>query len=149
MLLAHKIRLDPTNTPRTFFAQCVGTARFAYNWALEEWKQQYQAGEKPHEVALRQLLNGLKDDTFPWMVEVPKSVAQQAIKNLGDAFHRFFRGQTDYPKYNKKYHHDSARLDNGPPQEGSRCYASERQKDSYSQAGLGADDRTCALHRPD
>ncbi len=128
MLLAHKIRLDPTNTQRTFFAQCVGTARFAYNWALEEWKQQYQAGEKPHEVALRQLLNGLKDDTFPWMVEVPKSVAQQAIKNLGDAFRRFFRGQNDYPTYKKKYHHDSARLDNGPPKKGADAMQAKGKK---------------------
>jgi hypothetical protein len=53
MLLAHQIRLAPTNTQRTFFAQCVGVSRFAYNWALEEWQRQYAAGEKPHEVALR------------------------------------------------------------------------------------------------
>ena len=42
MLLAHKIRLAPTNTQRTFFAQCVGTARFAYNWALDEWVRNHR-----------------------------------------------------------------------------------------------------------
>ncbi len=119
MLLAHKIRLDPTNTQRTFFAQYVGVARFAYNWALDEWKQQYQGGEKPNEVALRQLLNGIKGEAFPWMLDVPKTVPQQAIKNLGDAFQRFFTKQNDYPKRKKKFRHDSARLDNGPPKKGA------------------------------
>ncbi len=90
MLLAHKIRLDPTNTQRTFFAQCVGVSRFAYNWALTEWQSQYADGAKPNELALRHLLNGLKGTEFPWMLDVPKTVPQQAIKNLGNAFQRFF-----------------------------------------------------------
>ena len=112
MLVAHQIRLSPTNTQRTFFAQCVGVSRFAYNWALEEWQRQYAAGEKPHEVWLRQLLNGMKGEQFPWMLDVPKTVPQQAIKNLGTAFHRFFTKQSDYPMRKKKFRHDSARLDN-------------------------------------
>lgn len=119
MLFAHKIRLDPTNKQRTFFAQCVGTARFAYNWALTEWQQQYQASERPNEMALRQLLNGIKGQEFPWMLDVPKTVPQQAIKNLGTAFHRFFAKLGAYPKRKKKFRHDSARLDNGPVKKGA------------------------------
>jgi putative transposase len=119
MLLAHKIRLDPTNTQRTFFAQYVGVSRFAYNWALTEWQQQYAAGEHPHEVPLRQLLNGMKGEQFPWMLDVPKTVPQQAIKNLGNAFHRFFTKLGEYPKRKKKFRHDSARLDNGPVKKGT------------------------------
>ena len=119
MLLAHQIRLDPTNKQRTFFAQCVGVSRFAYNWAREEWQRQYAAGEKPHEVALRQLLNGMKGEQFPWMLDVPKTVPQQAIKNLGNAFQRFFTKLGAYPKRKKKFCHDSARLDNGPVKKGA------------------------------
>jgi len=119
MLLAHQIRLTPTNKQRTFFAQCVGASQFAYNWALDEWQRQYVAGEKPHEVPLRQLLNGIKATEFPWMLDVPKTVPQQAIKNLGTAFQRFFTKLGSYPKRKKKFRHDSARLDNGPPKKGS------------------------------
>ena len=119
MLVAHQIRLAPTNTQRTFFAQCVGVSRFAYNWALDEWQSQYAAGEKPHEVPLRQLLNGLKGEQFPWMLDVPKTVPQQAIKNLGTAFQRFFTKLGSYPKRKKKFKHDSARLDNGPVKKGA------------------------------
>jgi putative transposase len=46
MILAHKIRLDPNNKQKTYFAKAAGTARFAYNWALNEWKKQYEEGKK-------------------------------------------------------------------------------------------------------
>jgi putative transposase len=41
-------------------------------------------------------------------------VPQQAIKNCGAAFERFFQKQGRYPKFKKKGVRDSARLDNGP-----------------------------------
>jgi len=94
--------------------QAVGVSRFAYNWALAEWKRQYQAREKPSEAALRRELNSIKRQQFPWMLLVLKSVPQQAIKNCGAAFQRFFRKQGRYPKFKKKGVRDSARLDNGP-----------------------------------
>ena len=59
MLMAHKIALDPNNTQATYFARAAGTARFAYNWALAEWKRQYEAWKadnrlpKPSQAALR------------------------------------------------------------------------------------------------
>jgi transposase len=47
MILAHKIRLDPTPEQVHYFRKAAGTARFTYNWGLAEWKRMYQAGEKP------------------------------------------------------------------------------------------------------
>jgi putative transposase len=94
-------------------------SRFAYNWALSEWQQQYAAGEHPHDVPLRQLLNGIKGEQFPWMLDVPKTIPQQAIKNLGTAFQRFFTKLGAYPKRKKKFRHESARLDNGPVKKGA------------------------------
>ncbi|VVM08546.1 hypothetical protein MAMC_02263 [Methylacidimicrobium cyclopophantes] len=59
MLTAHKIALRPNNVQATDFAKAAGTARFAYNWALAEWKRQYEAWKadkslpKPSQTALR------------------------------------------------------------------------------------------------
>ncbi|HVA89993.1 MAG TPA: RNA-guided endonuclease TnpB family protein, partial [Chloroflexota bacterium] len=39
---------------------------------------------------------------------------QQAIKNLGQAFTRFFKKEARYPKFKKKGRHESFRADNGP-----------------------------------
>ncbi len=120
--------LTPTNKQRTFFARACGVARFAWNWALDEWKHQYEADEKPNEAALRRQLNAIEADAFPWMLEVPKSAPQQAIKDLGAAFGHFFRrvkaGQKPgYPRFKKRGLHDSFRADNGPPAKGQDAVA--------------------------
>lgn len=48
------------------------------------------------------------------MLLVPKSIPQQAVKNVGTAFKRFFQKASQYPVFKKKGVHDSARFDNGP-----------------------------------
>ena len=85
MLIAHKIALDPNNAQRTYLARAVGTACFAYHWALDEWSRQYAAWKadnrlpKPNQIALRQQLNTLKRERFPWMREVTKCAPQLVI----------------------------------------------------------------------
>ncbi|WP_312283390.1 helix-turn-helix domain-containing protein, partial [Candidatus Igneacidithiobacillus taiwanensis] len=99
MILAHKIALKPNNKQATYFAKAAGTARFAYNWALAEWKKQYEAWKadnslpKPSQAALRKQLNKIKREQFPWMLEVTKNAPQMAIMQLGDAFKNFWAGR--------------------------------------------------------
>jgi putative transposase len=63
MLLAHRSR--SSRQQRWYFARAAGTARFAWNWALAEWRRQYQAGGKPSDVSLRRELNKLMREQFP------------------------------------------------------------------------------------
>ncbi|AUW94436.1 transposase [Sulfobacillus thermotolerans] len=120
MILAHKIALDPNNVQETYFRKAAGTARFAYNWALDQWQQQFDAWKadptlpKPTEAALRRQLNALKRDAFPWMLEVTKNAPQMAIMHLGQAFKNFFAGIAEYPTFKKKGRHDSFTLTNDP-----------------------------------
>lgn len=115
MIRVHKIALDPNASQRAHFAHACGVARFSYNWALAEWQRQYEAGEKPSEGALRRKLNSLKKSEFPWMLDVTKSAPQQAIKNLGNAYTRFFKRLGGRPKFKKRgVSKDSFRADNGP-----------------------------------
>ena len=107
MMVAHKIALDPNNKQRSYFARACGAARFAYNWALGEWKRQYQAGGKPSEVSLRRELNALKREHYPWMFDVTKCAVQEAIIDLGAAFRAFFEKRGAYPRFKKKGLHDS------------------------------------------
>jgi putative transposase len=69
MLLAHQIELKPNNKQSTHFAKACGVARFAYNWALDQWKKQYEDGGKPSETVLRKQLNSIKKSEYPWMLE--------------------------------------------------------------------------------
>jgi putative transposase len=118
MILAHKIEMHCNNKQRTYFAKACGTARFAYNWALAQWSQQYEAHKadttrpKPNQGALRKQLNAIKREQFPWMLEVTKNAPQMAIIQLGEAFKRFFNGQAKYPRFKKKGINDSFTLTN-------------------------------------
>lgn len=127
MLIAHKIALKPNNVQATYFARASGTARFAYNWALAEWKRQYDACKvnpslpKPSQAALRRQLNAIKQEQFPWMLDVTKNAPQMAIIQLGIAFRNFFKGTAKYPQFRKKGTHDRFTLTNDQFQvDGSR-----------------------------
>lgn len=118
MLIAHRIALDPNHVQATYLSRAAGTARFAYNWALAQWKAQYEACKsdaslpKPSEMALRRQLNTLKRERFPWMLDVTKCSPQLAILQLGQAFRNFFAGRAKYPQFRKKGVHDRFSLSN-------------------------------------
>ena len=107
MLLAHKIALAPNVAQRRYFSRAAGTARFAYNWALSEWRRQYEAGQKPSDVSLRRQLNEVKREQFPWMFDVTKCAVQEAIIDLGSAFRAFFEKRGKYPRFKRKDDHQS------------------------------------------
>ncbi len=107
MILAHKIRLKPNQTQLNYFARAAGVARFTYNWALSEWKQWYELGEKPSAYSLKKQFNAIKHEQFPFVVEVTKCAAEQAFADVGKAFRNFFRGlkkgqKVGYPKFKSK-----------------------------------------------
>lgn len=108
LVLAHKIALRPNDRQRTYFAKAAGCARFAYNWALDQWGKQYATWKadnslpKPSEAALRRQLNAIKRSEFPWMLEVTKCAPQMAVKQLGAAFKNFFEKRAKYPRFHKK-----------------------------------------------
>ena len=120
MLLAHKIRCYPTPEQHILFTKACGISRFVYNWALDQWIKQYEAGLKPNKNEITKQLNSIKDIEFPWMSEISSYVGKNAIKNLGTAFDNFFRNlklgrKPGFPKFKKKFVRDSFRIDNGLP----------------------------------
>ncbi len=127
----HIIELNPNNKQATYFSKACGTARFAYNWALAQWQKQYEADKnyrdeclrlgvaidetklnKPSQGKLRKQLNAIKRTQFPFMLEVTKCSPQLAIMQLGDAFKRFFKGESKYPQFRKKGVNDRFSLSN-------------------------------------
>jgi len=113
IVLSHKIQIkNPTVKQEQYFRQACGTSRFAYNWGLEEWKKQYNAGNKPTAFGIKKAFNAIKPIDFPWVFNVTKCATEQAFTNLGSAFKRFFKGQGKYPKFKKKGVRDSFYLSN-------------------------------------
>lgn len=127
----HIIELKPNNKQATYFKKACGIARLAYNWALAEWMRQYEADKiyrdeckklgltvdenklhKPSQGKLRKQLNAIKREKFPFMLEVTKCSPQLAIIQLGNAFKRFFKGESKYPQFRKKGVNDRFSLSN-------------------------------------
>ena len=114
MQRSHKIRLYPNNRQETYLAKCCGVARFAYNWGLAKWNEQYESHKaspdsvaSPNQYELRKELNSVKREKFPWMLEVTKYAPQQALINLGRAFGKFFDNKGKHPRFKHKGEHDS------------------------------------------
>jgi putative transposase len=107
MIKAHQIRLHPTPGQANYFARAAGTARFIFNWALAEWKRQYEAGEKPSALALKKQFNSIRKEQFPWSYEVTKCAIEGAFMDMAAAFNNFFEGRkagrkTGFPKFKSK-----------------------------------------------
>ena len=112
MILAHKIRIYPSREQEQFLKKSCGVARFAYNWGLAEWQNQYKNGRKPNHFMLEKLFNSIKKQEFPFVNEVSCCCYQCAFSNLAKEYKNFFDGLANYPKFKKKGVHNSFRLAN-------------------------------------
>lgn len=97
---AYKTEIDPNNVQRTLLLKHSGCARFAYNWGLARVKDQ---ASKPNAMSLHKELNSLKPTDFPWMYDVSKCAAQEALRDLQKAFINFFDKRAKFPTFKSKH----------------------------------------------
>ena len=104
MQLTHKIALSPTESQIKYFYQASGTARKVWNWALGEWKRQYEAGLKPNGMALKKQFNEIKYELYPWLREMHRDSHSQPFTNLQKAWQSFFSSlKSKKPAYEPKF----------------------------------------------
>ena len=107
---AHKIRIYPTREQEVQLYKTAGTSRYVYNWALDQWKSQYEkfekgeAEERPNTYMMCRRWTLQKPD---WAKETNNGSQRAAIMNVGTAFQNLWRGKTAYPKFHKKGRKDS------------------------------------------
>jgi len=105
----YKAELKPNQAQTAALVRHCGTARFVYNYALEERIKHYEATGKTLNWAEQdRLFNSIKREKFPWVYEVSKWCAQSAIKNCDTAFCNFFRrmkqgGPPCFPRFKSKH----------------------------------------------
>ena len=104
MQRSHKIQLVPNQKAVEYFQQACGVARFTYNWALAESCQQYkEEGGQPSPLELKRYFNSFKRFDYEWMNDVTKCASEQPFVNLNNAFQRYFKKLSNFPKPKKKY----------------------------------------------
>ncbi|HWS82980.1 MAG TPA: helix-turn-helix domain-containing protein [Ktedonobacteraceae bacterium] len=110
----YKTELDLNNAQITACLKHAGAARWAYNWGLRRYQEEYAAGNRtPSAISLHKELNALKQTEIPWMYDVSKCCGQEALRDLEKAFKHFFRkchlkkmgqwkGKLGYPRFKSK-----------------------------------------------
>ena len=98
--------LIPNNKQQTKLFQYANTARFAYNWALGREKENYKNGGKfISDGDLRKEFTQLKKtDEYSWLNKISNNVTKQAIKDACNAYKRFFKGHSKFPKFKSRKH---------------------------------------------
>ena len=98
--------LVPNNKQQTKLFQYANTARFAYNWALCREKENYRNGGKfISDGDLRKEFTQLKKtDEYSWLNEINCDVTKQAIKDACNAYRRFFKGYSRFPRFKSRKH---------------------------------------------
>jgi putative transposase len=103
MLKAYKYLVKPTKKQIEMFEKHFGCVRFVYNWGLEQKTKAYQeTGKTVNTYNLITNLPKLKEDN-PWLREINSQSIQMALKNLDNAYTRFFREKKGFPKFKSKY----------------------------------------------
>ncbi|WP_336823299.1 transposase [Sporosarcina sp. USHLN248] len=118
MILAKKIRLRPTREQEEQLWKSVGTARWAYNWALNRQLENFEQGNKfiPNTILRKELTELKQTEAFNWLYEVSNNVTKQAIKDACNAYQRFFQGKAKFPKFKSRkkskpsFYNDTAKL---------------------------------------
>lgn len=103
MILTKKVRLYPTKLQEEKLWRSVGTARFIYNWTLAKQEDNYKNGGKfISDNDLRKEITKLKKSELLWLNGVSNNIAKQSVKDACNAYKRFFKGQSDKPRFKSK-----------------------------------------------
>jgi putative transposase len=103
MLKGSKYRLYPNKEQVELINKHIGSARFIYNIALEVNNASNE--NKTNYFKCNDLIKqipGLKKDV-EWLKEINSQSLQAPIKNLDNAFKRFFKKTSGYPKFKSKW----------------------------------------------
>lgn len=99
---AHKFRIYPNKEQRTLINKTFGCSRFVFNHFLAKWDNTYKETGKglTYNSCSAQLTQLKKELT--WLKEVDSIAIQSSLKNLADAYSRFFKKQNDRPRFKSK-----------------------------------------------
>ena len=118
--------LKPTPEQESLFSQNAGYARFAYNWAVGEFKAGLDVGEWLPDQTLRPRWNVVKGSIAPHGAMLSQNAAKYAIIDLGQAAdtwgahrRRVKAGlrsgrRVGFPRFKRRRQEQGFRADNGP-----------------------------------
>ena len=99
---AFRYRIEPNEEQKDLINRTFGCSRFVYNHFLSEWDKEYKAtGKGLSYTRCSAALTELKK-SLDWLNEADSTALQSSIRDLSDAFRRFFQKQNEYPVFHRK-----------------------------------------------
>lgn len=107
---AYKYRIYPNKKQQELIQKTFGCVRFVYNYFLDLRINEYKTNNKSlNFYDTSKLLTQLKKE-LEWLKEPDKDSLQKSLKDLDNAYQKFFKEHTGYPKFkSKKDRHKSYR----------------------------------------
>lgn len=103
MLKAYKYRIYPTSEQKTLLAKHFGCARWMYNYGLAEKTKAFKDKVKLTHIDIANRISDLKAaPETAWLKEVNSQSLQAALRNLDNAYTKFFREKKGFPKFKSK-----------------------------------------------
>src|SRR5699024_4727956 len=103
---AYKFRIYPNKKQMELINKTFGCSRFVFNHFLAKWNDTYKKTGKglTYNSCSSQLTQLKKELT--WLKEVDSIAIQSSLKNLADAYSRFFKKQNDRQRVKSKKNTD-------------------------------------------
>ena len=99
---AYKFRIYPNKEQEILINKTFGCSRFVFNHFLAKWNETYkETGKGLIYNSCSSQLTQLKKE-LTWLKEVDSIALQSSLKNLADAYSRFFKKQNDKPRFKSK-----------------------------------------------
>ena len=106
LLKSFKTEINPTEEQKARIRRTIGTCRYVYNFYLDHNKALHDNGEKF--MTGKSFSLWLNNEYIPdnpdktWIREVYSKAVKKSIEDGCTAFTRFFKHQSDFPKFKKK-----------------------------------------------
>ena len=102
MLKAYKYRIYPSREQVRKISEQLGCCRYVYNWGLQRKMDEYSKGGTSISCFdLTKELTFLKNK-FPWLKDTYSQALQMSLRNLDNAYTKFFREKKGFPRFKSK-----------------------------------------------
>ena len=104
MLKAYKYRIYPNKAQAVLIQKTFGCCRFVYNQTLAYRKNLYETEKRSmSKFDCSKYVTGVLKRDYQWLKEVDKNSLQYAVFAMDNAYQRFFKLHSGYPKFKSKH----------------------------------------------
>ena len=107
-----KFRIYPNKEQEILLSKHFGACRFVFNHYLNKRKETYLEDKKSlnYYDNANDLTQLKKDENYIWLKEINSQSLQSGLRNLDTSYMRFFRKQSNFPRFKSKYDRQSFKI---------------------------------------